>query len=67
MFRADNILVGGKDLGLCPNGCRLIADSGTSLITGPTDQLFDLLDKLNVDENCHDIENLPDITFVVDG
>jgi cathepsin D len=51
-MRAENILVDGKDIGLCPGGCQLIADSGTSLITGPSDDLYTLLETLNVDENC---------------
>lgn len=52
-MKADNILVGGQDIGLCgKRGCKVIADSGTSLITGPTEDLYTLLDNLNVDENC---------------
>lgn len=42
---ADNILVGGKDIGLCPAGCRVIADTGTSIMTAPTDDLSKLLSK----------------------
>jgi cathepsin D len=67
LLKADNILVGGEDIGLCPNGCRVIADTGTSLITGPTDDLFTLIEKLKVDENCRGITDLPELTFVLDG
>jgi cathepsin D len=58
-MRAENILLDGKDVGLCPGGCSVIADSGTSLITGPSDDLYTLLTQLNVDENCQGVEKLP--------
>jgi cathepsin D len=41
-IKADKILVGGKDIGLCDN-CNVICDTGTSLITGPNSKLIKLL------------------------
>ena len=39
---ADKILVGGEDLGICKK-CKVVVDTGTSLITGPYDDLEKLL------------------------
>eukprot|EP01016_Furgasonia_blochmanni_P034834 TRINITY_DN37_c0_g1_i4.p1 TRINITY_DN37_c0_g1~~TRINITY_DN37_c0_g1_i4.p1 ORF type:complete len:508 (-),score=200.66 TRINITY_DN37_c0_g1_i4:205-1596(-) len=66
-IRADNILIGGEDLGLCSDGCNVIADTGTTLITGPSDQLDTLLDSLEVDDTCSNMMDLPEITFVIGG
>jgi hypothetical protein len=41
-LQADNILLDGKDVGFCPGGCRVIADTGTSLMTGPSSDLSSL-------------------------
>ncbi|KAF7811194.1 aspartic proteinase-like [Senna tora] len=35
-FDMGDILIGGKPIGYCNGGCSAIADSGTSLLTGPT-------------------------------
>jgi len=44
MLKADNILVDGKDIGLCHGeGCRLIMDTGTSIMSAPIDDLGTLL------------------------
>lgn len=56
MMHADNILVGGKDVGLCPkSGCRVIADTGTSIMSAPFDDLGTLLKVLDVRDHCHEI------------
>lgn len=46
-LKASQILVGGKDIGLCKGGCTVVADTGTSLITGPSDELNVLLGNSN--------------------
>ena len=44
---AEDILLGDKSLGLCPReGCKVVADTGTSLLTGPSTPLNKLLSNL---------------------
>lgn len=62
-FKADNILIGGEDIGLCKNGCNLIADTGTSLITVPSKMFDKVYDKIPVEDSCIKLEELPEITF----
>lgn len=67
LLDAENILVDGQDVGLCKNGCKLVADTGTSLLTGPSGDVMALLDKLDIDENCKEMGKLPKLTYVLDG
>ena len=66
MIRAQKILLNGKDTGLCDN-CNVIADTGTTLITGPTNELMTLLDSIQVDDYCKNVKQLPVLTFLIDG
>jgi len=68
-IKADNILLGDEDLGLCDpvRGCKVVADTGTSLLTGPSRPLDVLLNSIEVDDDCSNLAELPDIVFVIGG
>lgn len=36
-FNLDGIKLGGEDM--CPHGCAAIADTGTSLLVGPSEEV----------------------------
>ena len=62
-IQMSDIKVNGQNLNICPReGCKLVIDTGTSIITGPSDDIGRLLDKLELN-NCEDLSNLPDIKF----
>ena len=63
----DDIKLGDQSLGLCERGCSAAVDTGTSLLTAPSDDLIDLIRATNLDENCRDFRNLPNLTFVIQG
>jgi cathepsin D len=63
----EDILLNGKSTGLCKEGCKAIVDTGTSLITGPTNQLSSLLDQITVEEDCSGFETAQEISFVLNG
>lgn len=49
------------------NGCKIVFDTGTSLVTGPYDAIETLLDRFHIDPDCEDIGHLPTMTFIVGG
>eukprot|EP01028_Stygiella_incarcerata_P001027 TRINITY_DN1162_c0_g9_i1.p1 TRINITY_DN1162_c0_g9~~TRINITY_DN1162_c0_g9_i1.p1 ORF type:complete len:390 (+),score=86.17 TRINITY_DN1162_c0_g9_i1:91-1170(+) len=63
----DNLEVDGT--ALIPSGSKphAIVDSGTSLITGPTAVINALLEKVKVDKKCAGLDQLPDVTFKING
>jgi cathepsin D len=64
----DDIYVNGKPLKICKKKCKIVLDSGTSIMTGPSDKLDKLLNKIKLDtNNCHKLTHLPTITFRLGG
>jgi phytepsin len=48
-------------------GCKLVLDTGTSLLTAPTEVVRSLNRQLPLDSNCNGMEGLPTLTYVIHG
>lgn len=66
-IQLDDIKYGGKSLGLCPNKCKAVIDTGTTLITGPSRDLKVLLKAIPVGSDCKDYHLGGNLTFVFGG
>ena len=71
-FHVDSILLGSEDL--CAGGCNAIADTGTSMITGPTKmvkKIAEITEAISIKGismvNCTKISSFPTITLTISG
>lgn len=63
MIPLNKIFLDDKDSEICNNNCAAILDSGTSLITGPENDLVALTQKLG-DADCTHYRDMPDMKFM---
>jgi len=75
-FQVSDIQLGGTSLEYCSGGCKTIANTGTSLIAGPSAQISALNRRLGavtlvageaVFTSCASTASLPSVTFVIGG
>jgi hypothetical protein len=67
-IRLVDVQIGNKRLKVCPDyGCKLAVDSGTSLLTGPTRDITDLLNKLNIQQDCSNWDQIPQISLLLEA
>lgn len=59
--------VGDKDTGICSvkKPCKMVVDTGTTLLTGPTNDVRKLLSLIKVSPRCSNFYEMPSITFLM--
>lgn len=73
-FHMDRITVDGMTESVCSDGCEVIADTGTSLIAGPSAEVKKINEFIGAKPmmtgyviDCSAINDLPNVTFKVGG
>ncbi|XP_059873433.1 pepsin A-4-like [Delphinus delphis] len=70
----DSITMSGEPIA-CMSGCQAIVDTGTSLLSGPTNAIANIQSYIGANEgpygsmviSCSAIDSLPDIVFTING
>merc|ERR1719321_620348 len=60
-----DLALNDEPMGLCRKHCQIAADTGTSLLAGPTSMVDKLVRKLNVASDCSNYDSLPTLGFIL--
>jgi len=64
--KLKDIAINGKRQNACPHGpCKLVVDTGTSLLTGPREHIGRLLHDIQLPGDCRDLSRLPTLTYII--
>ena len=64
----EDVLINNKPLNICPKeGCKLVVDSGTSVITAPRKEFDILMKEMKIDDCRKNKKDLPTLSFKLDG
>lgn len=61
----DDITFNNLPTNLCPNGCEVAVDTGTSMLAGPSDLVAALSEKVDVKDDCSNFAMLPNLGFQI--
>jgi len=61
----DDITFDNTPKNLCPNGCEVAVDTGTSMLAGPSDLVDKLSSMLGAKEDCSNYKSLPKLGFQI--
>ncbi|XP_010755393.1 gastricsin [Larimichthys crocea] len=71
----DGFQINGRETGWCSQGCQSIVDTGTSMLTAPSNYLGYLMQAIGAQQSqygmymvdCSQVNNLPTLSFVISG
>jgi hypothetical protein len=65
--RVEDITLGEKKQKICigDRKCQVAVDTGTSLLAAPPDVVDQLVDSLQVAQDCSNMQSLPDMGFII--
>jgi hypothetical protein len=63
----EDVVLAEKHQGFCTGDhkCQVAVDTGTSLLAGPSDVVDSLVEQLRVEEDCSNLNDLPELGFIV--